>query len=173
MKQKYGYGFFPNYILHLAQSSLSTAKEGPPNMSGPLSLRNVFWLPQLRQGGRNAGVFSAQGHRDTSEGRGRERPQELKADGWDWLVPMACLFFVVLNPTDILFFIIFLFHYGLLQYTEYSSLCSTVGPCCLSILYIIVCICWPQTPNPSLPQSPPPWQPPVCSLCLSLFLFHR
>ena len=33
-----------------------------------------------------------------------------------------------------------LFHYGLLQDTEYSSLCYTVGPCCLSILYIVVCI---------------------------------
>ena len=27
-----------------------------------------------------------------------------------------------------------LFHYGLLQDTEYSCLCYTVGPCCLSIL---------------------------------------
>ena len=27
-----------------------------------------------------------------------------------------------------------LFHYGLLQVTEYSSLCYIVGPCCLSIL---------------------------------------
>ena len=26
-----------------------------------------------------------------------------------------------------------LFHYGLLQDIEYSSLCYTVGPCCLSI----------------------------------------
>ena len=34
-----------------------------------------------------------------------------------------------------------LFHYGLSQDIEYSSLCYTVGPCCLSILYIIVCIC--------------------------------
>ena len=33
-----------------------------------------------------------------------------------------------------------LFHYGLLQDTEYSSLCYTVGPCCLSILNVIVCI---------------------------------
>ena len=33
-----------------------------------------------------------------------------------------------------------LFHYSLLQYIEYSSLCSTVGPCWLSILYIVVCI---------------------------------
>ena len=33
-----------------------------------------------------------------------------------------------------------LFHYGLSQDIEYSSLCYTVGPCCLSILYIKVCI---------------------------------
>ena len=41
--------------------------------------------------------------------------------------------------TYILFHI--LFHYGLSQDTECSSLCYTVGPCCLSILCIIVCIC--------------------------------
>ena len=34
-----------------------------------------------------------------------------------------------------------LFHYRLLQYIEYSSLCYTVGPYCLSVLYIIVYIC--------------------------------
>ena len=34
-----------------------------------------------------------------------------------------------------------LFHYSLLQDIEYSSLCYTVGPYCLSILYIVVCIC--------------------------------
>ena len=33
-----------------------------------------------------------------------------------------------------------LFHYGLPQNIEYSSLCYTVGPCCLYILYIIICI---------------------------------
>ena len=32
------------------------------------------------------------------------------------------------------------FHYGLSQEIEYSSLCYTVGPCCLSILNVIVCI---------------------------------
>ena len=31
-----------------------------------------------------------------------------------------------------------LFHYGLSQDIEYSSLCYTIGPCCLSILYIAV-----------------------------------
>ena len=33
-----------------------------------------------------------------------------------------------------------LFHYGLSQAIEYSSLCYTVGPCRLSILYITVSI---------------------------------
>ena len=34
---------------------------------------------------------------------------------------------------------------GLSQDIKQSSLCSTAGPCCLSILCIIVCICWLQT----------------------------
>ena len=34
-----------------------------------------------------------------------------------------------------------LFHYRLLQDIEYSCLCYIVGPCCLSILYMVVCIC--------------------------------
>ena len=44
---------------------------------------------------------------------------------------------------DIYIYILFqiLFHYRLLQDTEYSSLCYTGGPCCLPILYIVVCIC--------------------------------
>ena len=33
-----------------------------------------------------------------------------------------------------------LFHDGLSQGIEYSCLCYTIGPCCLSILYIIVCL---------------------------------
>ena len=37
-----------------------------------------------------------------------------------------------LNNDNILFHIIFhiLFHCGLLQETEYGSLCYTIGPCC-------------------------------------------
>ena len=46
------------------------------------------------------------------------------------------------------------FHYGLSHFTEYSS---TVGPCCLSILFVIVSICELQTPSASLlPSAPPP-----------------
>ena len=39
-----------------------------------------------------------------------------------------------------LLFLKILFHYSLLQDIEYSSLCYTVGPCCLSILYTVTCI---------------------------------
>ena len=39
------------------------------------------------------------------------------------------------------FFFYILFHYGLSQEIGYSSPCYTVGPCCLSILNRIVCIC--------------------------------
>ena len=42
------------------------------------------------------------------------------------------------------------FPYRSLQNIEYSSLCCTVGPCWLSILYIVVCICESQTPDLSL-----------------------
>ena len=35
-------------------------------------------------------------------------------------------------------------------YTEYNSLCCTAGPCCLSILYVIVCFCSSQNANLSL-----------------------
>ena len=34
-----------------------------------------------------------------------------------------------------------LFHYRLLQGIEYSSLCYTVGPCWLSVLCIVGCVC--------------------------------
>ena len=33
-----------------------------------------------------------------------------------------------------------LFHYRLLQYIEYSSLCYTAGPCCISILCLMVVV---------------------------------
>ena len=45
-------------------------------------------------------------------------------------------------------------HYGLLQNAKYSSLYYTVYFCCLSILYIMVCICESYIPNLSLPHFP-------------------
>ena len=38
-----------------------------------------------------------------------------------------------------------------LQDIEYNHLCYTLEPCCLSILYIVVCICYSRTPNFSSP----------------------
>ena len=73
--------------------------------------------------------------------------------------------FIFLNIQFLFFMCLFfhnLFHFGLLWDMEYSSLCYTVGSCCLPILYIYVCICYPF---------PPPWQPQACSLRLSQFLF--
>ena len=37
------------------------------------------------------------------------------------------------------YFFYILFHYGLSKDTEYSFLCYTAAPCCLFILYIILC----------------------------------
>ena len=58
---------------------------------------------------------------------------------------------------------------SLYQKIEYSSLCYTVSPCCLSTLYIIVCIYHSQTPHPSPLYTPLPWQPQVCFLQVCLF----
>ena len=66
-----------------------------------------------------------------------------------------------------------LLSYGLSWDIEHSSLCHTAGLCCLSILFVIICLYWPQTPNPSLSRSTPPWQPRVCSLCLWVCFIDR
>ena len=42
-----------------------------------------------------------------------------------------------------------------LQSIEQTSLCYTVGPYLLPILYIVVCICQSQSPTFSLPPFPP------------------
>ena len=58
-----------------------------------------------------------------------------------------------------MYILLILLHYGSSQDTAHSPLCYTAGPCSLSLLYVIlygiVCICYPQTPNPSLPDR---WQ---------------
>ena len=46
-----------------------------------------------------------------------------------------------------------IFYYGLSQGIEYSSMCYRVGPYYL-LKYIIVYICWSQTPNPPPPTPP-------------------
>ena len=44
------------------------------------------------------------------------------------------------QQSDSIIFLKIIFHYRLLQDIEYSSLCCTVNPCCLSILCVVVCI---------------------------------
>ena len=86
--------------------------------------------------------------------------------------PMSQLF--AWGGQSILFHI--LSHYDLSQDIECSSLCYTVGTCCLSILYIIVCSYWyqSQTPNPSLPQLVYPLATTsLFSVFVNLFLFCR
>ena len=50
-------------------------------------------------------------------------------------------------------YVYILFHYGVSQDIEYSSLSYTVRSWCLFILYIIIYICYSQTPNPPTPHS--------------------
>ena len=59
-------------------------------------------------------------------------------------------------------------HYRLLQDIEYSSLCCVVGPCSLSILYMVVCICQSHSPNLSL-SLPFPFGNHSLYLCLWIY----
>ena len=64
-----------------------------------------------------------------------------------------------------------LFHDSLSQDIDDSSLCSTVGPCCLSILYIIICICSSQTLTPTLSHPHFLATTSLFSMCVSPFVF--
>ena len=67
-----------------------------------------------------------------------------------YAVMLIAALFIFLNIQFLFFMCLFfhnLFHFGLLWDMEYSSLCYTVGPCCLPILYIHVCLCYPL-PSP-------------------------
>ena len=70
-----------------------------------------------------------------------------------------------------------IFHHVLTQEIGYSSLCYTVGPHCLSILNVSICIYQPQTPVH--PTPPPPLATTsllsmslMCLCALIQILFH-
>ena len=56
------------------------------------------------------------------------------------------------------------FHYRLLQDVEYSFLRYTVGPCCLSILYIVMYICWVSLVAQPVKNTPEMWETWVLTL---------
>ena len=64
-----------------------------------------------------------------------------------FLIEVQLIYSIVLlssiQQSDSYIYILFqiVFHYRLLQDIEYSSLCYTVNPCCLPLLYIVVYIC--------------------------------
>ena len=66
-----------------------------------------------------------------------------KNQKYNWFT-MLCKFVVYSKVIQTYIYIFFLFHilfhYDFSQDIEYTSLCYTVGPCCLSILYIF-CFC--------------------------------
>ena len=65
-----------------------------------------------------------------------------------------------------------LFHDSLSQDAEYSSLCYTVGPCSLSILYTVVGLCQFQPPQPTPPLTRSLFATAsLFSVSVSLFLF--
>jgi len=63
------------------------------------------------------------------------------ADSYIYMNVYIYIYILYLCVYIYIFFLCISFHDGLSQDIEYSSLCHTVGPCCLSILYVIVCIC--------------------------------
>ena len=71
-------------------------------------------------------------------------------------------------------FIFFSYSFVMVYHGILNTVLCRVGPCCLSILYIIVCTCWPQTPSPSLLHAPAPRATTILfSLPVNLLLFCR
>ena len=94
----------------------------------------------------------------------------------DWEIELILILIVVIatvQQSDSIIHIYVLshiiFHYGLSQDIEHSSLYYVVGPCFLAILYKIVCLCESQSSILPSPIPTPPWQSQVWSLCLSAY----
>ena len=75
---------------------------------------------------------------------------------------------VIHIPVSLLFKM--LLPFMLLYNMEQSSLCNTGGPCWLFILYIVVCTCQSQTPQPSLTSTLPRIAVNSCAKSVSRFL---
>ena len=88
----------------------------------------------------------------------------------------VCVYIYIYVIYQVLYQILYqiLFLYRLLQNTDYSSLCYTVGPGWLSVLYIAMCVCYPQIPNLSLPFHLSPLRTiSLFSMSVNLLLSHK
>ena len=101
------------------------------------------FLPRKSRGHRNLAAYSPWG----CKGSDMTVHGYMHTHIYSWFtMPCYFLIFFFLQQSDlvihmyvhILFFFNILFHYGLLWDVEDNSLCYTAGPCCLSILYILV-----------------------------------
>ena len=90
---------------------------------------------------------------------------QVKKIYWS-IVDLQCLISVVRQSDSVIHI---LFQYGLSQDIDYSSLCYTVGPCCLSILYIIVCILFLLFSLSVVSDSVTPWTV-ACQASLSFII---
>ena len=85
---------------------------------------------------------------------------------YSWFT-MWCLFLLYSKAIVMHIYTHTRFHSGLSPNVGCSSLCDTAGPRCSSILCVTICTCQSRTPSALLPLAP--WQPHVCSLCLSVY----
>ena len=94
------------------------------------------------------------------------KPTSLKSPA------LAGMSLPLLPPGKPYIYIFFLLFFSIIVY--YRILCCTVGPHCLSVLYITVCISWSQIPNLFLPQTLSPLVAiSLFSMPVSLLLFCK
>ena len=131
------------YVFQLTLAASRFSSWWPPLIAGPLSqwAFRCFQMSAFKSSGRGFSWLGAETSHPCCV------PSEFSKNLFYWsIVGLQCCvnfhwtaewfsYTYVYIPFHILF------HYGLLQDIECSSLCCTVGSCCLSILYIIVCIC--------------------------------
>ena len=86
------------------------------------------------------------------------------------LISIIVLVSGVQQSNSVIYFFLILFHYRLLPDIKYSSLCYTVNPCCLRILYIVVSVNTILLIYPSLSLSPLVTIS-LFSMSVTLFLF--
>ena len=113
------------------------------------------FLPGESHGRRSLQGYSPWGHRRVRYNSATKQQEQL-AYGVVLIllysrVIQLCIYIYTHTHTYTHIHLHILFHCGLCQDIEYNFPCFAVGPCCLSILYITVCIV-----NPELPSFPPP-----------------